>query len=190
VAAGYFVADNPSVGGLVRPSTTSGSGWGGSSDGTFDGSLINLGLQSAKSINIARVAAQYVAGPFTFGAAYSNAQYKSDGQSAFSSTEKFNTGQGFLNYQATKAILLGVAYSYTKSSGDTGATYHQVNIGADYNLSTRTDLYLIGAWQHASGETLSASGTAVVAAQASVGSYGYGGTNTQEVVSVGLRHKF
>jgi predicted porin len=190
VAAGYFVADNPSVDGLVRPSTTTGTGWGGTSDGTFDGSLINLGLQSAKSINIARVAAQYVAGPFTFGAGYSNAQYKADGQSAFASTEKFNTGQGFLDYQATPAILLGVGYSYTKSSGDTGATYHQVSVGADYNLSKRTDVYLVGAWQHASGETLSADGTAVVAAQASVGSYGYGGTNTQELVSVGLRHKF
>jgi predicted porin len=190
LAAGYFVADNPTVTGLVRPSTTSGSGWGGTSDGTFDGSLINLGYQSAKSINIARVAGQYVIGPFTMGAGYSNSQYKADGQSAFASTEKFNTGQGFFNYQATPAMLLGVGYSYTKSSGDTGATYHQVSIGADYNLSKRTDVYLVGAWQHASGETLNAEGTGVVAAQASVGSYGYGGTNTQELVSLGLRHKF
>jgi predicted porin len=184
VAAGYFVADNPTVNGLVR--TT----WGGTSDGTFDGSLINGGLQTAKSINIARVAVQYVAGPFTLGAGYSNSQYKSDGQSAFASTEKFNTGQGFFNYQATPAILLGVGYSYTKSTGDAGATYHQVSVGADYNLSKRTDVYLVGAWQHASGETLNADGTAVVSAQASVGSYGYPGTNTQELVSVGLRHKF
>jgi len=29
-----------------------------------------------------------------------------------------------------------------------------------------------------------------VGAQASVGSYGYGGTSTQELVSLGLRHKF
>jgi predicted porin len=190
VSAGYFVTDNNTVDGLVRASTATGSGWSSTSDGTFDGSLINLGLQSAKSINIARVAAQYVAGPFTFGAGYSNAQYKADGQSTFASTEKFNTGQGFFDYQATPAILLGVGYSYTKSSGDTGATYHQVSVGADYNLSKRTDVYLVGAYQHASGETLSTDGTAVVAAQASVGSYGYGGTNTQELVSVGLRHKF
>jgi predicted porin len=51
-------------------------------------------------------------------------------------------------------------------------------------------VYLVGAWQHASGDTLDAAGTGIVAAQASVGSYGYGGTNTQELVSVGLRHKF
>lgn len=176
--------------GLARPSTTSGSGWGGTSDGTFDGSLVNLGYQSAKSINIARVAGQYVIGPMTFGAGYSNSQYKADGQSAFASTEKFNTGQGFFNYQLSPALLLGVGYSYTKSSGDTDGTYHQVSVGADYNLSKRTDVYLVGAYQHASGETLNADGTGMVAAQASIGSYGYGGTNTQELVSLGLRHKF
>ncbi|WP_144149037.1 porin [Paraburkholderia sp. BCC1884] len=184
LAAGYFVADNASV---TTPLRTT---WGGTSDGTFDGSLVNLGYQTAKSINIARVAGQYVAGPFTFGLGYSNSQYKSDAQSAFDSTEKFNTGQGFVNYQATPALLVGVGYSYTKSTGDTGATYHQVSLGADYNLSKRTDVYLVGAWQHASGETLNADGTGVVSAQASVGSYGYPGTNTQELVSFGLRHKF
>lgn len=184
LAAGYFVADNPSVTGAQR--TT----WGGSSDGTFDGSLINLGYQTAKSINIARVAGQYVAGPFTFGLSYSNSEYKADAQSAFASTEKYNTGNGFLNYQATPAMLVGVGYSYTKSSGDTGASYNQVSVGADYNLSKRTDVYLVGAWAHASGDTLNADGTAVVGAQASVGSYGYGGTSSQELVSVGLRHKF
>jgi predicted porin len=184
IAAGYFVADNPSVTGAER--TT----WGGTSDGTFDGSLINLGYQTAKSINIARVAGQYVAGPFTFGLSYSNSQYKADAQSAFVSTEKYNTGNGFLNYQATPALLLGLGYSYTKSSGDTGASYNQVSLGADYNLSKRTDVYLIGAYQHASGDTLNANDTAVVAAQASVGSYGYGGTNTQELFALGLRHKF
>ncbi|HEY1996691.1 porin [Paraburkholderia sp.] len=184
VAAGYFVADNPTVTGLVR--TT----WSGTSDGTFDGSLINLGLQTAKSINIARVAAQYVLGPFTFGAGYSNSQYRADGQSAFASTEIFNTGQGFLNYQLSPALLLGAGYSYTHSSGQASANYHQVSLGADYSLSKRTDVYLVGAWQHAIGETLNADGTAVVGAQASVGSYGYPGTNTQELVSLGLRHKF
>lgn len=184
VAFGYFVADN---GNTDLPTRT---GWTSTSDGTFDGSLINSGLQTAKSINIARVAAQYVAGPFTFGGSYSNSQYKSDAQSAFASTERFNTGQGFLNYQATPALLIGAGYSYTKSSGDTGATYHQVSLGADYSLSKRTDVYLVGAWQHASGETLNADGTAVTIAQASVGSYGTPGTNAQEMVSLGIRHKF
>lgn len=51
LAAGYFVAANPAV------TTAQRTIWGGTSDGTFDGSLVNLGYQRAKSINIARVAA-------------------------------------------------------------------------------------------------------------------------------------
>lgn len=185
VAAGYFVADNTNVtvGGLRAGWSTSAT-----SDGTFDGP-VNSGYATAKSINIARLAAQYALGPFTFGGAYSNSQYKSDGFSAFASTEKYNTGQGFVNYQATPALLLGVGYSYTKSTGDTSATYHQVSLGADYNLSKRTDVYLVGAYQHASGSTGNGTGGSMPA-QASVGSYGYPGTNTQELVSLGLRHKF
>ncbi len=186
VAAGYYKADNTNG---VRTPTASGGGWNSTSDGTFNGP-INMGYQTAKSINIARVAAQYTIGAFTVGAGYSNAQYKSDGFSTFGSTEKYNTGQGFVNYQLTPAMLLGLGYSYTKSSGDTSAKYHQVSLGADYSLSKRTDVYLVGAYQHASGQTRNDTGTAVVDAQASVGSYGYAGTKSQEVVAVGLRHKF
>jgi predicted porin len=190
VAGGYFVADNSSVNGAQRPSTTTASGWSSTSDGTFDGSLINLGYQTASSMNIGRLAAQYIAGRFTVGAAYSNVQYKADAQSAFGSTETFNTGQGFLNYQAAADILLGVGYSYTKSSGNTAATYNQVSVGAEYSLSKRTEVYLVGAWQHAGGDTLNAEGNGVVSAQASIGSYGYPGTSTQELVGLGMRHKF
>jgi predicted porin len=185
VAAGYYVADNVNTltNGLRSAWSTSAT-----SDGTFD-STINTGYQTAKSINIARVAGQYTLGAFTFGAGYSNAQYKHDGFSTFAKDEKYNTGQGFLNYQASPALLVGVGYSYTKSSGDTGATYHQVSLGADYNLSKRTDVYLVSAYQHASGEQGNGSGGSMTA-QASVGSYGYQGTKNQTLVSLGLRQKF
>lgn len=182
LAAGYFHANNST------PATGLRTGWGGTSDGTFDGP-INGGYVSAKSIGIARAAAQYTVGPFTMGASYSNAQYKPDGFSTYGSTEKYNVGQGFLNYQATPALLVGVGYSYTKSSGDTKATYHQASLGADYSLSKRTDVYLVGAYQHASGNTGDGAGGSV-SAQASIGSYGYNGTNSQELVALGLRHKF
>jgi predicted porin len=84
-------------------------------------------------------------------------------------TEKFNTGQVFLNYQATATTLMAVGYSYTRATGDTSATYNQISLGADYSLSKRTDLYLVGAWQRASGDQLNADGT-VRSAGASVGS--------------------
>jgi predicted porin len=181
VSAGYFVADNAEA-------TATRTGWSSTSDGTFDGP-INSGYATARSINIARVAAQYVAGPYTFGLSYSNSMYKADAQSAFVDTEKYNTGQAFLNYQATPVLLLGLGYSYTRASGDTGASYNQISLGADYNLSKRTDVYLVGAWQHASGDQLNSDGT-VSSAEASIGSYGVAGTSSQEMVSFGIRHKF
>ncbi|MGN3961734.1 porin [Burkholderia gladioli] len=183
VAGGYYYATNTAAD--LGPRST----WSSTSDGTFDGP-INLGYQTAHSIGIARIAGQYVWGAFTFGGGYSNAQYRRDGSSLFGQNERYNTGQGFLNYQATAALLLGVGYSYTKASGDTSATYHQASLGADYTLSKRTDIYMTAAYQHASGTTRDSVTGNVVAAQASIGSYGYAGTNSQTMVNLGLRHRF
>jgi len=183
LAAGYWFSDNGNTLGAPR------TDWTSTSSNTFD-SNINSAYASSKSLGVARVAGQFVAGPFTFGAAYSNAQYKPDANSSFVSTEKYNTGQGWLNYQATPALLVGLGYSYTHATGDTSATYHQASLGADYSLSKRTDVYVTAAYQHASGDTIDPITGAVTAAQASIGSYGYNGTNTQEMVNLGLRHKF
>jgi predicted porin len=185
VAAGYFRADNPSGTTALR------AGWGGTSDGTFNNQVSSF-YQGAKSIGIASVAAQYVTGPFTASLRYSNAQYKPDAQSGFGSTEKYNVGGAYFGYQATPAMLVGVGYTYTKASGDTSATYHQVSLGGDYNLSKRTDIYLVGAYQHAKGnQRLAAGPSGVVNAGAAIGSYGYNSaTSSQEIVSLGIRHKF
>ncbi|KVM80148.1 porin [Burkholderia stagnalis] len=183
VAAGYFYANNPSP-------TAAGlrSGWGSTTSDNIVEGPINSGYVTAKSIGIAQVAGQYAIGPVTFGIGYSNAQYKPDAFSGFSSTQKYNTGRGFVTYQVTPPLLLGLGYAYTKASGDTDAKYHQVSLGADYSLSKRTDVYLVGAYQHASGTQL-VDGVRQPA-QASVGSYGFAGTKSQEVVALGLRHKF
>lgn len=183
VAAGYSLADNSSTAGAKR------SAWSSTWGGTFN-STINTGYVTAKSVGIARVAIQYVVASFTLGASYSNSQFKNDAQSLFRSTEKYNTAQAFLNYQATPSLLLGSGYSYTKANGNTAANYNQVSLIGDYSLSKRTELYLVGAWQRATGTQLNANGTTTSSAQASVGSYGISGTATQAIASVGIRHKF
>ena len=183
VAAGYFYANNPTPAAGPRTNWTSTT-----ADNIVDGP-INSGYVTAKSIGIAQVAGQYAIGPVTLGLGYSNAQYKPDASSGFGSTEKYNTGRAFATYQITPPLLLGLGYSYTKASGDTDAKYHQVSLGADYSLSKRTDVYLVGAYQHASG-TQRVDANTTQAAQASIGSYGYAGTKSQEMVALGLRHKF
>jgi len=185
IAAGYFLATNPSpTAGAFR------DGWDptSSSDAIFDGA-INSGYATAKSLGIARAGIQYALGPVTVGGSYSNAQYKNDGDSTFTSTEKYNIGNAFVNYQATPAMLFAVGYSFEKASGNTSATYNQASVGADYSLSKRTDLYAVGAYQHASGTQLNPDGT-TSAAQTSIGSYGFNGTASQEMFILGMRHKF
>ncbi|MGS0891930.1 porin [Burkholderia stagnalis] len=183
-AGGYFHAGNdaPLANGIR-------TGWRGTSDGTFDGSLVNGGYITAKSIDIAHGAVRYKFAPFTVGADYSNARYRPDAMSAFRATQKYDTARGFANYQAMQSLLVGLGYSYTRASGDTRATYHQVSIGADYVLSKRTDFYAVGAWQRANGEQRTLDG-GTQTAQASIGSYGYGGTRTQAIVNLGLLHRF
>ncbi|WP_213303702.1 porin [Paraburkholderia sacchari] len=189
VAAGYFRQDNSSS----PAARLANGGWAANatSDNIFqDGTQIQQAYASAKSVGNASVAAQYVAGPFTFGARYANVQIKPDGYSAFQSTERFNVAGGYLGYQVNPALLLGLGYVYTHGAGDTSASYNQVSLGADYNLSKRTDLYAVAAYQHANG-TQRVNATTTQTAGASIGSYGYNSaSSSQEIVSLGIRHKF
>jgi predicted porin len=180
LAAAYFSAKTSSS--TTFTSTTD--------SGTF-GSVVNSGFAQSNSLNIGRVGGQYAFGPFTAGASYSNVRYKP--VSAFvvgnSKTEEFNSGAVFFNYNLTPAALVGIGYNLTRSSGVSGATYHEVSLGSDYNLSKRTDVYLVGAWQKANGQTVQ--GGAIVPAAASIGSYGINsGTSSQAIAIIGMRHKF
>ncbi|HKR44447.1 MAG TPA: porin [Paraburkholderia sp.] len=186
IAAGYVRMTNAN-------STIPRTGWTSTSDGTFDGGFQNLAYETAKWVGIGSVALQYVAGPWTFGGRYSNAQYKADAQSLFPSNQRYNVAGGFVNYALTPASLIGVGYTWTHSAGDTSATYNQLSLGGDYNLSKRTDVYLVGAWQHANGtqRVPTATGSILTTAVASVADYGLNGSSSSQImVSLGIRHKF
>jgi predicted porin len=192
VAAGYLSMSNNHATALVRT-----TGWTGTSDGMFDSNFptsagVNAAYATASRIGIASVAVQYVTGPWTGNLSYSNAQYYHDGSSTFGQTQKYEVGRAYLGYQITPAALVGIGYAYTKGHGDSSATYNQVSLGGDYSLSKRTDLYLVGAYQHASGEQrVPGVGGGLVSATASIGSYGnQASTSNQVMVSLGIRHKF
>jgi predicted porin len=183
LAAGYFFANGGStVTGGVRT-------WSSSSDSLFN-TVINQGFGSANSIQIVRAGGQYVIGSVTFGLAYSNTQYGSDAFSTFHETAKFNNGSAFVNYQFTPALRAGVGYNYTSLTGPASAHYNQVNLGGDYSLSKRTDLYALAGYQKASGHTLGSNGKSI-AAEASIGDFGVNsGTDEQALLALGIRHKF
>jgi predicted porin len=154
------------------------------------------GYASANTQQVVSAGGAYTYGAATLGATYSNVQFKNLGAvggnglnpSDFSGTATFNNAEVNFKYQLTPMLLAGIAYQYTQGpsmpAGDR-AKYHQVNVGTDYFLSKRTDVYLIGVWQHASG--YDSTNTKAVA---SINGMTPSSTQNQVVTTVGIRHKF
>jgi len=184
LAAGYLSMRNTG-------SATVRDGWASTTSsqagtGTVFNSSINSAFATAASVDIAQVGAQYVWGPFTGSVRYSNALYRPDGQSAFSSIQRYNVGSALLQYQLTPALGFALDYAYVHGNGNEFAngsssqSYNQIGAGAQYSLSKRTSLYVVGAYQHASsGHTASISSTGIDSS-----------TQNQVIGVAGLVHKF
>jgi predicted porin len=154
------------------------------------------GYASANTQQVISAGGAYTYGAATLGATYSNVQFKHLGAvggtnlnpNNFAGTATFNNAEVNFKYQLTPMLLAGLAYQYTQGpsmpAGDR-AKYHQINVGADYFLSKRTDVYLIGVWQHTSG--YDSTNTKAVA---SINGMAPSSTQNQVVTSVGIRHKF
>ncbi|MDR5758182.1 porin [Caballeronia sp. LZ035] len=157
-------------------------------------SRVYSGFASAKTQQVISAGGAYTFGAATVGATYSNTQFKDVASEAGTGLNpagytggsgKFHNAEINFKYQLTPALLLGVAYDYTKGYGLGDAKYHQAMLGADYFLSKRTDVYLDGVYQHASG-TDSTGRSAV----ASINGLSPSSTTNQLAAVVGIRHKF
>lgn len=192
VGVGYLNARNPNV-----------SFFGNSTTGAVSATTSNIsspvyaGYGSANTYQVFGAAAAYGLGQATLGATYSNVKFSNLGASYASpfagQTQTFNNGEVSLIYRLYPALALGVSYTYTRSNsmnGRSAAQYHQGAVGVDYFLSKRTDLYAVGVFQHASGETLSSSGTGFVPAVASIGGLTASTNQNQVAVRAGIKVKF
>lgn len=176
MAAGYLHIDNGNPTLSTRGTTTA--------EGIFF-SAVNLAYSSASAVNIARGGASYGIGPVTLGGYYSFSEYLADGSSKFADSERYNNGSLFAVWQVTPAAMLEIGYDYLKSHGDSSATYQQATIAGDYFISKRTDFYAATSYGHASGTNGSGIAQAVIA-----DSYAAAGKATQELVMIGIRHRF
>jgi predicted porin len=187
LGAGYLNVKNPNFSFFGNNSTSSATA------SNMGGSTVYSGYASAKTQQVISAGGAYTFGPATVGATYSNTQFKDLGQTAgtglnpqgLSGNAKFHNAELNFKYQLTPALLLGAAYDYTKGYGVNDAKYHQGILGADYFLSKRTDLYIDGIYQHASG-TDSTGHTAV----ADINGMSPSSTSSQVAAVVGIRHKF
>lgn len=154
-------------------------------------SRVYSGYASAKKQEILTVGGAYTFGAATFGATYSNTQFKDIGALAglpatgSGGSAKFHNVELNVKYQITPSLLVGAAYDYTKGYGVNDAKYHQGVLGADYFLSKRTDVYIDGVYQHASG-TDSTGAPAV----ANINYLTASSTQNQVMAIVGMRHRF
>jgi predicted porin len=148
---------------------------------------------SANTYQVIGAGGAYTFGAATIGATYSNTKFKGFSVGPFvNQTATFNNGEINFKYQLTPALIVGAAYDYTQGSkidGNSAAKYHQGSLGVDYFLSKRTDVYVIGVYQHASGNALDAAGN-VVQAHASINGLDPSTTSNQVAARVGIRHKF
>ena len=151
--------------------------------------LLNSGYITATSFQDAVVGGKYAIGPATFGVSWSNIQYGNitadNGAAA-----KFNNVDAGLTWAFTPTFSTSLAYDYLKGDSVNGADlgnqhFNQVSLLADYFLSKRTDVYVAGSLQKASG-TNSQGGAAV----ADIGNISDSSNSRQALVRVALRTKF
>jgi predicted porin len=168
------------------------------------------GYVNANSFQSAAAGGTFAVGPAKFGLIYSNVKFMGLGSPLSASANGvpagngvgsaiFNSLEGNFTWAWTPALQTGVAVSYTKGSSvqfsnvlastgnnNTGGVHYlQFALSTDYNLSKRTDVYVLGVYQAASG--VDSTGTS---ATASINTLPGSTNNREAVVRVGLRHKF
>lgn len=185
-----FFGDNPNGGGVTTNNISATT------------NPVLSGYASANTYQVAAAGGSYNIGAATLGVTYSNTRFMNLGATGTSgpNPEKYYGDATFNNvevnaqYRFTPALLLGLAYDFTNGSGassklasvhNTGVKYHQIELGADYSLSKRTDVYLLGIYQKAIG--IDSTGQQAVA---SINSVTAASGNHAALVRAGLRVKF
>jgi predicted porin len=197
LAASILNTRNPnnSIYGTNANATPSGNNLGSAGSATTPESYPAIaGFASAQTQQTISVSTTYTVGSAIFGALYSNGQFRGLGSNSslnplnYSGSTTLSTVGASLRYQLTPLLRVATSFDYTHGGnvGDKGsAKYEQLNLGGDYSLSKTTDLYFIGAFQHASG-TDSLGRPAV----AEIGYLTPSATNKQVLLSAGIKHLF
>ncbi|VXC90909.1 Outer membrane protein (Porin) [Burkholderia sp. 8Y] len=190
----------------INNSTLGGGAWGADSTTSSGGSqpgvsALTYGYRNNQAQQRVAVAGGWQFSPaFDISLSYSNVQYIPGVNSGFRDEAIFNTGGAVLHWKPRIEWDLAAGYAYTRATEANGvkspAHYSQFNLMQYYNLSKRTGLYLLEAYQRASGQTyaLSANGVgSIIGATANVGD-GMNSTpsssGSQFVGIAGIIHRF
>ncbi|MFK0378648.1 porin [Pandoraea sp. NPDC090278] len=159
-------------------------------------SPVYSGFASAKTMQSIAAGASYQIGTVRVGGIFTNVQFQHLGGTPgnglnplqLSGTATLSTYEMNVAWRPIPAVQLGLSYAFTHGSSVgsvSGANYGQWNLGADYALSKRTDLYAVMVYQRATG--VDSTGKAAVAA---IANFTASSTNSQVGGTVGIRHIF
>jgi predicted porin len=197
IGIGYLSAYNPNI-----------SMWGGQPNaggitvnniGSFGSATtpeknpVMAGYASARREEVFGAGASYTLGRTTLGAVYTNTRFIGLGSASgpnplgYAGSAMFNTIELNTSYRMAPALSVGASYSYTTTSGPNAnnAHYNQVNAGVHYFLSKRTDVYMVAAYQRASG--MDSLGQSAVA---SINGMTPSASRQQFVDAIGIAHRF
>ncbi|SDR55402.1 Outer membrane protein (porin) [Paraburkholderia fungorum] len=134
---------------LLHPASSNTGGAVGDTYGFTSPFTQSLSGSSVDSQRNVAAAVTYDFGWATTGLSYSNVLFNYQ-----NSTGLRLQNVEFMAYRhLTRTLLVGVGYDYTFGSYSTGQAihYNQINLGAIYSLSKRTDLFLAAIYQRAGG---------------------------------------
>jgi predicted porin len=164
-ADGNFVASNP-----ANPDVSNNGPYG------FVGNPYNMQTYA--------VGGTYTIGSALIGLDYTHVSFN-DANSIVGNTVRFENYEVWGKYFITPALEAALGYTFTDGHVDAGGLkpkYNQFNAVVDYHLSKRTDVYVMGVFEHATGGANADIYDGVAGAQSS--------TQNQVVARVGIRHKF
>lgn len=195
---GYLNARNPNVsfyGNTPNKGLASADNLGSFGSATTpESSPAIAGYASAHTTEILGGGASYTLGAATVSAVVTNTRFDSLGASSgpnprgYVGHAAFTSAELGVRYRWMPALLTGVAFDYTKRNsvnGDGGAKYLQLDLGAIYSLSKRTDLYALAVLQRAVGRD-----SLGQPAVANVSGFTPSSTDKQIGLRLGIRHKF
>jgi predicted porin len=160
---------------------------GSASPTTFSTTLANSAISgTAKDLSTVGVGTRYSIGAATMWALWTHTNI----EQITGHMTTFNAYEAGGKYAFTPALTGALGYTYMQSRDLTNGHWNQIDASADYALSKRTDVYLLGVYQQAAGKT---SKNTDLQAQIGSSASSYlpaAGASTQLAVRVGLRHKF
>lgn len=158
----------------------------GSSTPTFSTNIANITQANIKDLRTFGIGANYALGAATIFGLWTNTRF----EPVTGASSKFNAFDIGGKYAFTSALTAGLGYSYMNLTDNAKGHWHQFDASVDYALSKRTDVYVLGIYQKASGRN----GTNDVQAQIGSATSYFGtsglGEDDQLAFRVGIRHKF